>query len=230
MIVTWTYCGQGGKSAAEVRSSCHWLYLYSSKDKGSLDRIWPDPPLYSWELIQQCTASGGSFFISRSALAWSGVPLVWVCLCACLGGKAWHTHKTLRDSERGGGSQPASQPAIQPASQSALWFISCVFFFFCFFFFFFFIIGALLTTRGWVFPHCSAEQSGHLVLTDTNTRTHRRKHTETHSRIDTQYMPPAAVANDVSPDLAKLAFCFTAWAQRKGRGFIWQCSKSFSVA
>lgn len=69
-----------------------------------------------------------------------------------------------------------------------------------------FFIGAILTTRGWVFPHCSAEQSGHLILTDTNTR----KHTETCTRLhmDTQSRP-AAVANDVSPDLAKLAFCFT---------------------
>lgn len=43
-------------------------------------------------------------------------------------------------------------------------------------------IGAILTTRGWVFPPCSAEQSGHLILTDTNTRAHRRKHTETCER------------------------------------------------
>lgn len=43
-----------------------------------------------------------------------------------------------------------------------------------------FYIRAILTTRGWVFPRCSAEQSGHLILTDTNTRTHRRKHADTH--------------------------------------------------
>lgn len=32
-------------------------------------------------------------------------------------------------------------------------------------------IGAVLPTPGRVFPRCSAEQSGHLILTDTNVHT-----------------------------------------------------------
>lgn len=46
--------------------------------------------------------------------------------------------------------------------------------------------------------------------------------------VDTQCMLPAAVANDVSPDLAKLAFCFTARTQKRGGGFIWQNSPQSS--
>lgn len=45
---------------------------------------------------------------------------------------------------------------------------------------------------------------------------------------DAQCMLPAAVANDVSPDLAKLAFCFTARTQKRGGGFIWQNSPQSS--
>lgn len=41
-------------------------------------------------------------------------------------------------------------------------------------------------------------------------------------------MLPAAVANDVSPDLAKLAFCFTARTETRGGGFIWQNSPQSS--
>lgn len=41
-------------------------------------------------------------------------------------------------------------------------------------------------------------------------------------------MLPAAVANDVSPDLAKLAFCFTARTEKRGGGFIWQNSPQSS--
>lgn len=124
--------------------------------------IWPDPPLYSCELIQQCVASDGSFFISKCALAWSGVPAcVWrgegegVCVWA----GAQHIRQTHMGSEREG------QQARMHCGPSLVVFS-----------------GPTLTTQGWVFPHCSAEQSGHLILTDTNTGTHRRKHTETHTR------------------------------------------------
>lgn len=46
-----------------------------------------------------------------------------------------------------------------------------------------YFIGAALTTQGWAFPRCSDEQSGHLVLTDTNTHAQRRKHTVTDTHM-----------------------------------------------
>lgn len=150
---------------------------------------------------------------SSPNLLWHGQE--WQCKCVHgwggggWGGEIWHTHKNTEGLWEGRGRQPGCIVV------RLLWG---------------FFIGAILTTRGRVFPRCSAEQSGHLILTDTNTRTHRRKHAETHSRVDTQCMPPAAVANDVSPDLAKLAFCFPAWTQKRGGGFVWQCSKSCSVS
>lgn len=107
-------------------------------------------------------ASGGSFFISKSALAWSGAPL-WVCAWRGVG-RPWQTKHGEGVGVWGGGCQPG-----------------CIVVYLLWVFYFF--IGAPLTTQGWVFPHCSAEQSGHLVLTDTNTRTQRRKHTQTYTHM-----------------------------------------------
>lgn len=71
-------------------------------------------------------------------------------------------------------------------------------------------------------------QLSNQVTSSWQTQTHAHVNTQghTHSHADTQYMPPAAVANDVSPDLAELAFCFTAWTQERGGGgfyfVVWQ--------
>lgn len=114
---------------------------------------------------------------------------VYVCVCVAGVCRGWarQTQKTQRDREREG------RPTGEHCGSSLVVFI-----------------GAL-TTQGWVFPRCSAEQSGHLILTDANTRAQRRQHTRrARTCMHTSHMQPAAVANDVSPDLAKVAFCFTA--------------------
>lgn len=51
----------------------------------------------------------------------------------------------------------------------------------------------------------------------TQTRAHKDLNTQRRARtcMHTSHMQPAAVANDVSPDLAKVAFCFTAWTEEE---------------
>ena len=169
----------------EERSGCNWVYLYSNKDKGSLNRIWPDPPLYSWELIQQCTASGGSFFISKSALAWSGG----------LGVAQTQKHRgTLTRRRRGRPGQGALRSIVV------------------------LFIGATPDNTRLGLPLTA--QLSNQVTSSWQTQTHARTDVNTqrraHARVDTQRTQPAAVANDVSRDLAQLAFCFTAWAQSRG--------------
>ena len=154
------------------------------------------------------TASGGSFFISKSALALRGVPLcVWEHAREERSGRHRDVHRARGPWEGGA------------ASRGALWSISCVFHW-------------RYSDNTKLGLSLTAQLSNQVTSSwQTQTRAPRDVNTQrqAHTCVDTQYMQPAAVANDVSPDLAKLAFCFTAWTQSRGAGFIWQWSTGLSV-